>query len=262
MDLQKQFDVAVIIPTVLRPHLRWAVESVFKQNLNGRIQILIGVDKALGDRALLDQLIAEAPSHIHITVFDPGYSTSARHGGVYTSFYGGGLRTILTYMANSTYVAYLDDDDWFGPDHLSSLLTAIEGHDWAFSHRWYGHPSEPTGLCIDEWESVGPDAGVFKTNYGGFVAPSCMMMDKLRCHMLFPLWAAALYPSGDGEDRRIFSTLQEQGYRWASTRQATSYCTLDPKDGMHEHRLNWMRSRNATLPADWSIALNRYIGRS
>jgi hypothetical protein len=38
---QTPFDVAVVIPTVLRPTLLRAVRSIFRQDLKGRIQILI-----------------------------------------------------------------------------------------------------------------------------------------------------------------------------------------------------------------------------
>ena len=47
-DLQTSFDVAVVMPTLLRPSLKRAVESVFAQDVRGRVQILIGVDVAEG----------------------------------------------------------------------------------------------------------------------------------------------------------------------------------------------------------------------
>ena len=84
VDLQTPFEAAVVIPTVLRPGLARAVASVYAQDLppRTRLQLLIGVDVAEGDRLLLDRLAAECPDHIAFTVFDPGYSTSVRHGGL------------------------------------------------------------------------------------------------------------------------------------------------------------------------------------
>jgi hypothetical protein len=260
-DIQKQFAVAVVIPTVLRPHLRWALESVFRQDLEGSIQVLIGIDKPLGERSLLDALLLEAPPNVHITVLDPGYSTSVRHGGIYSTHYGGALRTILSYLANSHYIAYLDDDDWFAPGHLSSLLTAIRGHAWAYSLRWYGHPARPEGLCIDEWESTGPDTGIFKERFGGFVAPSCMMLDKSVCHMLLPFWSVAMFADGGGEDRRIFEKLRGHGFPGGATHRATSYCTLDPNDAAHPLRIEWMRGKGVDLPDDWLEGPPRLVGR-
>ena len=104
------------------------VESaVIAQELPGRIQILVGVDKALGDPATLATLAGECPEHMALTVLDLGYSTSSRHGGLYANHYSGALRTLLGYAANSRYVAYLDDDDWWGRGHLAALLAVQTG---------------------------------------------------------------------------------------------------------------------------------------
>ena len=255
---QQPFDVAVVMPTVLRPHLRQALQSVYTQDVGGTIQILVGIDKALGNRSLLDELIAAAPAHIHVTVIDPGYSTSMRHGGMHSCFYGGALRTVLSYLANSRYVAYLDDDDWFAPDHLSSLLRAVQGRAWAYSLRWYGHPEQARGLCIDRWESRGPQQGVYAAS-GGFVAPSCLMLDKIQCAMALSLWSVSPFSEGDGEDRLILGALANQAC--AGTGKATSFYTLDPNDGNHALRLKWMRDSGVATSFDWQTPKRRLIGR-
>ncbi|MBT6512880.1 MAG: hypothetical protein HOL02_20820 [Rhodospirillaceae bacterium] len=60
------FDAAVVIPTLLRSSLVRAVESVFAQDFDGRIQVLIGVDVAKGDRAVLDDLEARVPKNVRL----------------------------------------------------------------------------------------------------------------------------------------------------------------------------------------------------
>jgi len=72
---QTQFDVAVIIPTILRPTLLRAVRSVFSQDLHGRIQILIGIDQRQGEDECLNILNQEKPENISLVIIDPGYST-------------------------------------------------------------------------------------------------------------------------------------------------------------------------------------------
>ena len=57
-DLQTPFEAAVIVATILRPTLLQAVRSIFAQDLQGRVQILIGIDKVKGDRGMLDALRA------------------------------------------------------------------------------------------------------------------------------------------------------------------------------------------------------------
>src|ERR1700761_4811134 len=108
IDLQQTMDAAVVIPTVSRPHLVPALPSIFAQNFPGRIHILIGIDNANGDPGLIDAACASRPSHCVVQVLWPGYSTSVRHGGVTRVRDGGALRSVLTLLANSPYVAYLD----------------------------------------------------------------------------------------------------------------------------------------------------------
>ena len=65
---QRPADVAVIVPTILRPSLERAVRSVFGQDLSGTIQILIGIDKPAGDGDLLRRLKAAAPKNVRLTI--------------------------------------------------------------------------------------------------------------------------------------------------------------------------------------------------
>jgi hypothetical protein len=248
-DLQSPFDAAVVIPTVLRPELRRAVGSVFRQRFPGRIQVLIGIDRAVGDRAVLDEIRGECPAGCAVTVLDLGYSTSARHGGLCPGGSGGVLRTVLSYAANSRAVAYLDDDNWFGPDHLRTLRDALEGHDWAYSYRWYVDIETGAPLCVDEWESVGPGAGVYLEAFGGFVDTNTLMIDKVRCEPALRGWCFPLPgdPRAMSEDRVVFEYLKSH-HRGVGTGLATSYYTIRPEDGMHPHRLGWVRS-STLVPA-------------
>ena len=160
-DLQRPADVAVVMPTIIRPTMKEALQSVFRQAPVRRIQILIGIDRPDGDVGIIEAICAERPAHCCINVIYPGYSTSMRHGGLHPAYDGGVLRCVLTYLANSRYVAYLDDDNWWADNHLSSMLAAIKDHHWAFALRWFVHPDTRRTICIDQWESVGPGRGVF-----------------------------------------------------------------------------------------------------
>ena len=104
-DLQQPADVAVIMPTVIRPTMKEALQSVFRQAPVRRIQILIGIDRPDGDAGLIEAICAERPAHCCVNVVYPGYSTSARYGGLHPAYDGGVLRCVLTYLANSRYVA-------------------------------------------------------------------------------------------------------------------------------------------------------------
>jgi hypothetical protein len=247
--LQPPFDVAVVIPTVPRPALDRAVRSIFAQDCSGRVQILIGLDAGAADPALVDGLTRDCPASMQLSWLDPGYSTSARHGGLYPNRFSGALRTILTYLANSRLVAYLDDDNWWAPDHLSTLVAAIAGADWAFSQRLFVEAATGEPICVDQWESVGPDAGIFQERFGGFVDPSSLMIDKLACHDVAPLWSLASFDNGSGEDRLVFQMLK-QHYRGRASGRATSYYTVTPDDPMHAARMQMLRAAGISLPSE------------
>ena len=249
IDLQALSAVAVVIPTVLRPSLVPAIESIFSQAFNGRIQILIGVDKPLGDLEMLDAVCARAPPNCIVQMLYPGYSTSVRHGGLCDARDGGALRSILSYMANAPLIAYLDDDNWWGPNHLASLARAIEPVDWAFSLRWFVNPETLHPVCIDRWESVGPEAGIFLEAFGGFVDPNCLMIKRTTCAEVIPWWTVPLRgdPKGMSADRHIFDFLRRHR-RGAGTGEASAYYVLDPTDDLHPARLKAMGDAYFSLP--------------
>jgi hypothetical protein len=248
-DLQTPFDAAIVITSILRPTLLRAVRSVYRQQFPGRIQVLVGIDKPVGDRGVLEQLARECPEHCALTVIDPGYSTSFRHGGVYPGASGGAMRTVLSYLANSRVVAYLDDDNWFGEDHVRTMREALAGHDYAFSLRWFVERETGEPYCVDEWESVGPNAGTFLTKFGGFIDTNCLMVDKLRCDEALRWWCCPL--PGDiramSEDRMVFDCLR-RNHRGRGTGAATCYYVINPEDCMHPMRTQWIASKT-TAPA-------------
>jgi len=224
----EQHQVAVVTPTVLRHSLLKAAQSVFAQQIDGRGQWLIGVDQPLGERTILSEIQAIKPANWDVLVFDPGYSTSVRRGGLHPAKDGGALRTILSYMANSRFVAYLDDDNWWSADHLPSLLTAIRGHEWAYSRRWFVDAESLQPLCEDQWESVGPGKGVFAEFRGGFVDPNTLLLDKLACEPVLRWWSIPLQncPKGMSADRNVFDMLMQ--FLGSATGKASCFYRLDP----------------------------------
>ncbi len=237
MELQHTFDAAVVMPTLLRPEIATALRSIFAQDLRGRIHVVIGVDQP-GDLGPVEAACAEMPAHCAVQVFWPGYSTSSRHGGVSPARDGGALRSILTYLANALYVAYLDDDNTWRPDHLSSLYRLMPRADWAYSLRWFCHPVTARPICVDQWESVGPDQGIFKGPFGGFVDPNCLMLNKVVCETAIGQWNQPLPgdPTGMTADRSVFNTLRTE-YRGMGSGEPTSFYRMNASDGLHPHRV-------------------------
>ena len=234
-SLQAPFAAAVVMPTILRPSLFHALLSVFRQDLPGGIQVLVGLDTP-GDPAVIEAACAHRPPGCVVQLLWPGYSTSVRHGGLCAARDGGVLRCVLTHLANSPYVAYLDDDNWWDPAHLSSLHASLDGGaaDWAYSLRWFIRPDSLRPICIDGWESVGPGRGLFE---GGFVDTNCLMIDKRACASAIDQWTRPMPadPKGMSADRRVFAALLPR--RRAETGRASCFYRIDPADEMHPWRL-------------------------
>lgn len=239
---QRPFDVAVVMPSLLRPTIVRAVQSVFQQTGNLRVQIMIGLDRPPEDGAedLIQCAIEGRPPGWAVEVLWPGYSTSQRHGGFGRARDGGVLRSVLSQLSNAPRIAYLDDDNWWAPDHLSSLLAAIEGQDWAWAGRWFVHPRTLKPICEDQWESVGIGGGIFRASYGGFVDPNCLMIDRTRAPEALEMWNQPLV--GDGTqmtaDRNVFKALMDRPGK--PTGQYTAYYVLTETDGLHPTRLRLM----------------------
>ncbi|MFC3067658.1 glycosyltransferase family 2 protein [Phenylobacterium soli] len=206
---QTPADIGVIMPTLLRPSIVRAVRCVFGQLGAGRIQLVIGADVNFQNTGELYAALAERPAHISAVVLTLPYSTSIRHGGVHRAVDGGALRSILSYVANSRAVAYLDDDNLWERDHLASLAQAMNGKAWAYSQRMLVDEETGRDVSVDRWDSVGLDKGRFAAE-GGFVDTNCLLVDKLAAADAFGLWSEpGLNRASQRADRRFFRALRD-----------------------------------------------------
>jgi hypothetical protein len=232
------FDFAVVMPTVIRPSIAEAIASIFAQTFPGRVQTLIGIDAAHGDRRIIVDACRSIPCNHSVMVLSPGYSTSARHGGLHPAWDGGALRTILCYLAHSRRVTFLDDDNWWAPTHLQALETALAGHEWAWSSRWFVHPDSRSPICEDIWESVGPAGGIFEAFGGGWTDPNTIAFDKTICEAVLRWWSLPVRnsPKAMDADRNVFGILSRE-FLGRSTKQTTVYYTLNTNDPEHNERI-------------------------
>jgi len=245
------------MPTVLRPDLLRAARSVVEQDVDGSINLMIGIDHRLGDPAVLDRVRKLERPNRRITIIDPGYSTAQPRGGLYSNRHGGSLRTALSFIANAPRLAFLDDDNWHAPNLLSTLASAIEGRAWAFSLRWYCDSRTGEPLAIDQIESVGPGKGVHQKRYGGFCNTSTMMLDTHATHQRLPRWSHGTAQDGRGPDRSIFAALLDLPY--GETGQGTAYYWMQHSDINHGVRLDWLESIGLTpsRPTPFDVAARR-----
>jgi len=107
-------DVSVVIPTILRPELKRAIESVRQQDYSGRVELLVVAD--------VEERRADAWS----------YSMSADEHLIVTGGgrRGGGARNEGIQRARGEWIAFLDDDDEWTRQHLRALMSRVAEAGW------------------------------------------------------------------------------------------------------------------------------------
>lgn len=103
--------VACVIPTIGRPELARAVASVSQQSVDTEIIVVL-------DRPDEESSVKNMLQHWNVTML----TTSGGEGGNVA-------RNIGVRAATSSFVAFLDDDDWWAPDKLEKQIRAVERAD-------------------------------------------------------------------------------------------------------------------------------------
>ena len=146
MKLVIEKPVTVITPTIGSPKLLDAIESVANQTYKCKHLI-----------------VCDGPEH-----FDKVYPLAV--GGAIQfcvtpentgkvgeqSFYGHRIYAAYPHLVNSDYILFLDEDNWYQPDHVASLVETIESQnlDFAYSLRQIYNTNKEY-LCDDNCESLG-----------------------------------------------------------------------------------------------------------
>lgn len=92
----------------------------------------------------------------------------------------GGIVAASAYLVTEDYVCWLDDDNWFDPDHVETMIQAMGNNLWSYSLRKL---IEPDGLFwdYDDGESLGI--------WTGFVDLNCYLMDRVKlATKIAPAW--------------------------------------------------------------------------
>lgn len=141
--------VCVIIATIGKPTLRRAVESVLNQTYED-VRCLVVVDGSEFEvDACREVNRAQHKLGRHIDVLTLPQNTGA-NGFRCFRIYGA-----MPFLVNTDWVCFLDDDNWFEPDHIANCVEACKAGplDWCFTLRNIWH--EGKLICPDHCESVG-----------------------------------------------------------------------------------------------------------
>ena len=95
----------------------------------------------------------------------------------------------MSYLLNSEFISYLDEDNWLDPDHVESLLSAIRKTQsrWAFSLRKICDFSGNV-IAFDNCESLGNLHRVFSKKDHFHIDTSCYLLHRELAVECSPLW--------------------------------------------------------------------------
>lgn len=215
MRLIIERSVTVITPTIGSSKLKDAVESVQKQTYRN-LSHLIVVDGTDYFNSAVDNIPFGLDANI--TMLPLPYNTGAR------GFNGQRIYASIPHLVNSDYVFFLDEDNWYEPDHVASLVETIEKSnlDWAYSLRKVYTPDKKY-ITDDNCESLGKWPIYFSHNDPQYLVDTSSYAFKREfiqatCHR----WHSGAW----GEDRRYLYSIMSQS-KWDTNGKHTLCYRVD-----------------------------------
>jgi glycosyltransferase involved in cell wall biosynthesis len=188
----------VITPTTGAPELVDAVKSVQEQTYKN-VKHLVVVDGDQFASATEETLSSLLSQPIRCVLpFNTG-------GG---GFYGHRIMAAFPHLVNFDYVLFLDQDNWYDPEHVESLVEECERYkfEWSYSLRKV-YDKDKKYICDDNCESLGrwPVWVSTPEKQGHLIDSSsyCFSMNFIRL-------TGHLWDFGWGADRRYYTIVKDE----------------------------------------------------
>lgn len=180
--------VTVVIPTTGNPMLADAVGSVIDQTFKD-LKLWIIIDGPQFENAAYEALYQFEDDRMSVLCLPENTGANGN--------YGHRIQAAVGHLINTDYLCYLDEDNWFDPDHIETLRNIIdrEGLDWAHSLRKIVRKNGDL-VCHDNCESIG--------RAGGFVDTNCYMVSREIAVRLGHAWH-----HGWGADRVFYNAASQ-----------------------------------------------------
>jgi glycosyltransferase involved in cell wall biosynthesis len=216
--------VVVVIPTVGTSKLRRAVESVVKQTYQN-VECLVVIDGNQYEKSVINQIGISSAWDDKVKYMVLPYNTGAN------GFYGHRIYAAIGNLVNSEYVIYLDEDNWFEPDHVETQIKTIQEKQvtWSYSLRkiYEDDPAQQHSIgvaaqyiCDDNCESLGKwPVYVSLENYLIDTSSYCVSRE-------IAVKIGAAWYNGDnsgkwGSDRNFFANVKHYFPNFACTQKHT-----------------------------------------
>ena len=196
--------VSVITATTGNARLADCIESVRNQTYKNieHVVVVDGRSRWESVSEILDALEFPNGSNEHVIVLPHPTGLNRFNGH---RIYGG-----FSFLASGDYIAWVDDDNEFTPNHIESLVRITEEKklDWAYSLRQIVD-SEGKFICNDDCENLGKYKSVINDH---FVDVSCFFVRRELAVNIAPVWyRQARPPQGVMEvDRALTAVLMHE----------------------------------------------------
>ena len=190
--------VLVITPTTGSDVLKDAIESVQKQDYS-ELEHLIVIDGTKFENDAKKTISISSIQEKNVIVSTIPFNTG---GGGY---YGHRVMAAFSHLCPHDYIMFLDQDNWYEPNHVTSLVKEIEqyNYDWVHSLRKI-YDKNKEFICNDNCESLGRwPVWVKSTEHLVDSSSYCFTNSFLR--MVGHIW-----DFGWGADRRFYMILKNQ----------------------------------------------------
>ncbi len=202
--------VTVITPTTGAKYLEECIKSVNSQTYQN-LQHLVVVDGACHSEKVAQILHRTETDKVDLLTLP--YPTGVDR------FNGHRIYGAMTYLCKGDYIAFLDEDNWYEPSHIESLVdTIMRGPQWVFSLRKIVD-TDGVFVCNDDCESL----GLWQSCLGDyFVDVGCYFFPKTLALKLSPFWYRKAREPGVIEvDRMLMHALRTTGLTGDTTGQYT-----------------------------------------
>ena len=196
--------VSVITATTGNARLADCIESVRNQTYKNieHVVVVDGRSRWESVSEILDALEFPNGNNEHVIVLPHPTGLNRFNGH---RIYGG-----FSFLASGDYIAWLDDDNEFTPNHIESLvrITEEKNLDWAYSLRQIVD-SEGKFICNDDCENLGKYKSVINDH---FVDVNCFFVRRELAVNIAPVWyRQARPPQGVMEvDRALTAVLMHE----------------------------------------------------
>jgi len=196
MKLRIEKSAVVITPTIAHTSLVKAIESVESQTYKNLQHIVVADGRDYFQKTL--SLPIPISDGSRLTITSAPFNTGAN------GFYGHRIFAAYPHLLNHDYILFLDDDNWWEPNHAQTLIDLCEEESLDFTHSLRKVYINGEYLADDCCESIGRWPIAWSDGKDHLVDTSSYCFRREWLIQYCQLWH-----SGWGGDRRFFNIVKD-----------------------------------------------------